>query len=38
MRKDIVAVALAAAITLGIYYAICMAALAVLVRLGGIIL
>ena len=37
MRKDIIAVALAAAITLGSYYAICMAALAVLARLGGIL-
>lgn len=37
MRKDIVAVALATAITLGIYCAICMAALAVLARLGGIL-
>lgn len=37
MRKDIIAVALATAITLGIYYAICMAALAVLARLGGIL-
>lgn len=37
MRKDIVAVALAAAITLGIYYAICMASIAVLARLGGIL-
>ena len=37
MRKDIVAVALATAITMGIYYAICMAALAVLARLGGIL-
>ena len=37
MRKDIVAVALATAITLGIYYAICMAALAVLARLGGLL-
>lgn len=38
MRKDIVAVALATAITMAIYYMICMAALAVLARLGGIIL
>lgn len=37
MRKDIAAVALATAITLGIYYALCMAALAVLARLGGIL-
>lgn len=37
MRKDIVAVALATAITLAIYYSICMAAIAVLVRLGGIL-
>lgn len=37
MRKDIVAVALAAAITMGIYYAICMAALVVLTELGGIL-
>ena len=37
MRKDIAAVALATAITLGIYYAICMAALAVLTELGGIL-
>ncbi len=35
MRKDIVAVALATAITMAIYYAACMAALAVLARLGG---
>lgn len=35
MRKDIVAVALATAITMAIYYAVCMAALAVLARLGG---
>nr|DAH86953.1 MAG TPA: hypothetical protein [Caudoviricetes sp.] len=37
MRKDIVAVALATAITLAIYYSICMAALAVLTELGGIL-
>ena len=37
MRKDIAAVALATAITLGIYYSICMAALAVLARLGGLL-
>lgn len=37
MRKDIVAVALATAITLAIYYIICMAVIAVLARLGGIL-
>ena len=37
MRKDIVAVALATAITLGIYYAICMASIAVLTELGGLL-
>lgn len=37
MRKDIVAVASATAITMGIYYAICMASIAVLARLGGIL-
>ena len=37
MRKDIVAVALATAITLGFYYAICMASIAVLARVGGIL-
>lgn len=37
MRKDIVAVALATAITMGIYYIICMAGIAVLARLGGIL-
>lgn len=37
MRKDIVAVALATAITLAIYYIICMASIAVLARLGGIL-
>lgn len=37
MRKDIVAVALATAITLGIYYAICTAIDAMLARLGGIL-
>lgn len=37
MRKDIVAVALAVAITLAIYYIICMASIAVLARLGGIL-
>lgn len=37
MRKDIVAVALATAITLAIYYSICMASIAVLARLGGIL-
>ena len=33
--KDIAAVALATAITMAVYYAICMAALAVLTELGG---
>lgn len=37
MRKDIVAVALATAITMAIYYIICMASIAVLARLGGIL-
>lgn len=37
MRKDIIAVALATAITLAIYYTICMAGIAVLARLGGIL-
>ena len=37
MRKDIIAVALATAITLAIYYMICMAALAVLTELGGLL-
>lgn len=37
MRKDIVAVALATAITMAIYYIICMASITVLVRLGGIL-
>lgn len=37
MRKDIVAVALATAITMAIYYSIYMASIAVLVRLGGIL-
>ena len=37
MRKDIAAVALATAITMAIYYIICMASFAVLVRLGGML-
>ena len=37
MRKDIIAVALATAITMAIYYKICMAALAVLTELGGLL-
>ena len=37
MRKDIAAVALATAITMAIYYIICMASIAVLARLGGIL-
>lgn len=35
--KDVIAVALATAITMGIYYAASMAVLAVLARLGGIL-
>lgn len=35
--KDIAAVALATAITMAIYYAICTASVAVLVKIGGIL-
>lgn len=35
--KDIAAVALATAITMAFYYAICMAGIAVLVKIGGIL-
>ena len=35
--KDVFAVALATAITMAIYYVACMAALAVLARLGGVL-
>lgn len=38
MRKDFVAVAIATAITMAIYYVAGMAGIAVLARLGGIIL
>lgn len=37
MRKDILAVAIATAITMAIYYTICMACVAVLVKIGGIL-
>lgn len=37
MRKDIIAVALATAITMAIYYIICMASIAVLTELGGLL-